>query len=216
MSYESTRAAQRTRVWIAAVGAVGAAIAIIPPMVTAFRSGPGFNQQGTGNTAISGSTVNSNNRTNITYVSMWVDGLRAMVGAKPLQSVLTINEENLVPEPGAIGTIVSNASLMGDATWSPEPSHINRFLSFYLHAEATGPDDKVGSVDATLARDGRDICTISLNTRTSPLGNGVRWGSSSCHDTLPANVTATYRARIKATDMSLIVVRLDRVDAVRK
>ena len=236
MNSAATKVAPRpnTRVRIAVIGAIVAVIAVIPPLVTAWRSMSGMSQQGTGNTQINGRDINSNNQTNNTFVSMWVDGVRTLVGtnSKPVASMPAPMQRPAqaldsqpatkpqpvpsTPEPGAIGAIVSNASLLGDATWSPDPSRVNRFLTFYLRAEAIGTNDKFGSLDATLAREGKDVCTISLNSQTSPLANGVRWGSSTCHDTLPANASVTYRARVKATDMNPIVVRLERVDAVRE
>ena len=85
MNDESARASSKARpkLWIAVIGAGGAAIAVVPPRVTAFRSTAGINQQGAGNTAISGSTLNSNNTTHNTFISMWEEGARTLVGAGP-------------------------------------------------------------------------------------------------------------------------------------
>jgi CarboxypepD_reg-like domain len=121
-----------------------------------------------------------------------------------------------VPEPGAVGRLVTNASLINDATWAVEPSRVNRLLTFSFYVEASSNGDKVGNLDATLFRQGKDICTISLNSKTSPLSSGVRNDRASCYDTLASNSGAVYRAKIKASEMVPVKVVLYVVDAVKK
>ncbi len=223
-----------TKVWLAVVGVAGALIGIVPPMITAMRSVPTVSQPGNGNTANVGSTVNSNNQTQNTYVSMWFEGARTIFGAAPKSAQVQamarsgvvpdpleppaagVPQAKLEPEPGALGSLVVNASLMNDATWSPEPSRVGRLLNFRFHVEASEVADKVGTLDVTLSREGKDVCTMSLNTKTSPFNNGVRWSNSDCLDTLAPNATVAYRARVKAADMVPMAVRLDVVRAVRK
>ncbi|WP_152606485.1 hypothetical protein [Aquabacterium sp. NJ1] len=221
-----------TKVWLAVVGVAGSLIGIVPPVITALRSIPTVSQPGNGNTAMVGSTVNSNNQTQNTYVSMWVEGARTIFGAAPKSAQVAarsgvipepleppaagVPQAKLEPEPGALGTIVVNASLMNDATWGPEPSRVGRLLNFRFHVEASEVADKVGTLDVTLSREGKDVCTISLNTKTSALARGVRWGNSDCLDTLAPNAVVAYRARVKAADMVPMAVRLDAVHAVRK
>lgn len=224
-----------TKVWLALVGVIATAIGVVPPVITAMRATPTVSQPGSGNTANIGSTVNSNNQTQNTYVSMWVEGARTIFGAAPRSAQVQVAaakpgvvpdpleppaagvpQSKLVPEPGALGNIVVNASLMNEATWSPEPSRIGRLLNFRLHVEAAEVVDKVGTLDVTLSREGKDVCTISLNTKTSPFANGVRWSNSDCLDTVMPNMTVAYRARVKAADMVPMAVRLDVVHAVRK
>jgi hypothetical protein len=120
------------------------------------------------------------------------------------------------PEPGAIGRLVNNASLINGATWGPEPSRVNRLLHFDFHVEARAGSEDQGLLNVTLAREGRDVCTISLNSKTSPNHQGVRWGNATCTDTLPAQGNVQYQTRVQATDMLPIKVVLERVDAVRK
>jgi CarboxypepD_reg-like domain len=121
-----------------------------------------------------------------------------------------------VPEPGAVGRLVTNASLINDATWAVEPSRVNRLLTFSFYVEASSNGDKVGNLDATLFRQGKDICTISLNSKTSPLSSGVRLDRASCYDTLVNNSGAIYRVKVKASEMVPIKVVLSTVDAVKK
>lgn len=226
----------KLKLWIAVVSAISAAVAIIPPAITVLRASPSVSQTGTGNSAVIGSTIGSNNKTTNTYISMWVEGTRALVGISP-KSQLTmvpapapgaqpaspaaspssaLASEPKEPEPGALGHVVENASLMNAATWGPEPSRVARLLTFYLHVEATGADEKQGSIDVALSREGRDVCTLSLNSKTSPISGGVHYGNSTCHDTLPANEMATYKTKVRSVEMSPVVIRLDYVDAVRK
>ncbi|RZL03364.1 MAG: hypothetical protein EOP36_05115 [Rubrivivax sp.] len=222
-----------TKIWLAVLSTITAGIAIVPPMIAAFRASPSASQNGNGNTAVIGSTVGSNNQTNNSYLSMWVEGARTIVGTNTRPAVVmpmgqavpmslqpalnpVVVAEFKEPEPGATGRIVTNASLMNEATWSPEPSRVPRLLTFVLRAEAIGSDEKPGTLDATLAREGRDICTVSLNTRTSPMGSGVRWADAVCTDTLPANGSATYKAKVKAFEMSPVAVRLTHVDSVKR
>lgn len=120
------------------------------------------------------------------------------------------------PEPGAIGRLVNNASLINGATWGPEPSRVQRLLRFDFHVEARAASEDQGLLNVTLAREGKDVCTISLNSKTSPNHQGVRWGHASCNDTLPAHGNVQYATRVQATDMLPIKVVLERVDAVRK
>lgn len=227
-----SKAKSHTKVWLAVVGVVGTLIGIVPPAITALRSTPTVSQPGNGNTANIGSTVNSNNQTQNTYLSMWVEGARTILGAAPRSVQAStrpgvvpdpleapaagVPQTRLEPEPGALGNLVVNASLMNDATWGPEPSRVGRLLNFRFHVEASEVADKVGMLDVTLSREGKDVCTISLNTKTSPFNNGVRWGNSDCLDTLAPNAVAAYRARVKAADMVPMAVRLDVVHAVRK
>lgn len=228
------KAKSHTKVWLAVVGVVGTLIGIVPPVITAVRAIPTVSQPGNGNTANIGSTVNSNNQTHNTYVSMWVEGARTLFGAAPKTIQIQasnkagvipepleppaagVPQAKLEPEPGALGNIVLNASLMNDATWGPEASRVGRLLNFRFHVEAAEVADKVGTLDVTLNREGKDVCTISLNTKTSPFTNGVRWSNSDCLDTLAPNAAVTYRARVKAADMVPMAVRLDVVHAVRK
>ncbi|MDB5800606.1 MAG: hypothetical protein JWL63_1545 [Rhodocyclales bacterium] len=228
----------KLKLWIAVVSAITAAVAIIPPAITVLRATPSVSQTGTGNSAVIGSTVGSNNQTTNTYLSMWVEGTRALVGISPTSQLTMVPapapgaqaaspaasaspspalaSEPKDAEPGALGRVVDNASLMNAATWSPEPSRVARLLTFYLHVEATGTDEKQGSIDVALSREGRDVCTLSLNSRTSPISGGVHYGNSTCHDTLPANEMATYKTKVRSVEMSPVVIRLDYVDAVRK
>lgn len=228
----SNKAKSHTKVWLAVVGVVGSLIGIVPPVITAVRSIPTVSQPGNGNTAIIGGTVNSNNQTQNTYVSMWIEGARTIFGAAPRSAQASarsgvvpdpleppaagVPQVKLEPEPGALGNLVVNASLMNNATWGPEPSRVGRLLNFRFHVEASEVADKVGTLDVTLSREGKDVCTISLNTKTSPFANGVRWSNSDCLDTLAPNAAVAYRARVKAADMVPMAVRLDVVHAVRK
>jgi CarboxypepD_reg-like domain len=120
------------------------------------------------------------------------------------------------PEPGAIGRLVTNSSLINDATWTVEPSRVNRLLTFSFYVEASSSGDKVGNLDATLFRQGKDICTISLNSKTSPLSAGVRNDRAICYDTLASNSGAVYRVKVKASEMVPVKIVLQVVDAVKK
>jgi len=236
MQAESTQKSRLSvRIWLAIFSTIAAGIAIVPPAITAFRASPTAAQTGTGNVAVIGSTVGSNNVTTNTYLSMWVEGARTIVGSNPRPVVIQsgpsptqtatapalatapgANLESKEPERGAIGRLVINASLMNDASWSPEPSRVPRLLTFILRAEATSSDEKQGTMDATLFRDGRDVCTVSLNTKTSPLGSGVRWSDATCTDSLPPNGVVTYKAKVKAVEMTPVTVRLTYVDSIVK
>ena len=120
------------------------------------------------------------------------------------------------PEPGSLGRIVHNASLINEATWSPEPSRVNRLLTFHFEVEARATNETQGIINMTLFRQGKDVCTISLNTKTSPNHDGVRWGNAICNDTVPANANVQYRTRVQAAEMLPIKILLAYVDAVRK
>lgn len=224
------------------IGLIGTAIAIVPPAITALRPTPSNTQNGDGNTITQGSTVNSNNTNNATYVSMWIDGMKTIFGAprvqsaqhevSPIQRIQKPSEQNHVPtetksdmsliaqtatpEPGAVGRLVDNASLANEATWSPEVSRVDRLLTFHFRAEATASEENPGTLDATLSRDGKDVCTISLNTQTSANSNGVRYANSICSDTVSAGSSYTYRAKVNVSGMMPIGVRLSHVDAILK
>jgi hypothetical protein len=203
------------KVKLAVISALTGIIAIVPPLISAVRTGPAISQSGTGNSA----TVGSNNHTTNNYVSMWFEGAKTMVGVnqKPVISTPTTSSESIQPEVGAIGTIVTNASLLNEIKWRPDPSRITRLLSFSFHVEATSPYDKQGSLDVTLAREDKDICTISLNNKTSrDYVPGVKAGDAACQDTLVANASASYTAKVKATEMRPLVIRLNHVSASRK
>jgi hypothetical protein len=243
------RSTSHVKLWLAIIGVAGAAVAIVPPAITALRASPTVSQAGGNGTAIIGSTVDSHDRidnrishhatttTTNNYWSMWKAGAAAMLGGGPsarpaapgqatpealLQQQPTAAglpppaPEPKEAEPGALGTLVNNASLLDSATWSPEASRVTRLLTFRLHAEGVSAEDKPGHLDATLTRDGHDVCTISLNTRTTRQAQGVRWDEAICHDTLVANQQVTYLAKVKASDMSPEVIRLESVNAVRK
>jgi hypothetical protein len=120
------------------------------------------------------------------------------------------------PEPGALGRLVTNASLISDATWSPEPSRVNRLLNFEFHVEARPTTEAAGLINVTLTRSGKDVCTVSLNTKTSPASAGVHWGVAYCSDSLLSQADVQYKTRVQATEMVPIKVVLTRVDAVRK
>ncbi|AFY44368.1 hypothetical protein [Nostoc sp. PCC 7107] len=120
------------------------------------------------------------------------------------------------PQPGDIGRVVRNASLINEATWTVEPSPVNRVLTFKFYVEAASNGDKIGSVNATLFREGKDICTISVSSKTSPQSGGVHYEGSNCQDTLVKNSGATYGAKVKVLEMTPTKIYLDYVDAVQK
>jgi hypothetical protein len=242
MDDEPRKPRNTVKVWLAILSTVAAGIAIVPPTITAFRASPTSSQSGTGNVAVVGSTVGSNNQTlnetHNTFLSMWVEGARTIVGAQPkavlVQPVQAAQlapqppqaqaaatpvalsmAEPATPEPGTVGRLVDNASLMNDATWSPISSRGTRLLSFIFRVEATVDEGKQGTLDATLAREGRDVCTVSLNTQTSPFNSGVRWGIATCADRLPADAAASYHVRVKAVELVPVTVRLVSVDGVK-
>jgi hypothetical protein len=93
---------------------------------------------------------------------------------------------------------------------------VNRLLTFSFSLEASSNGDKVGNLDATLFREGKNLCTISLNTKTSPLRGGVRFDNAVCYDTLISNSGATYRAKVKTLEMTPVKIVLNAVDAVKK
>ncbi len=236
------KSSPRTKIWLSMIGLIGTVIGIVPPAITALRPTPGNTQNGNGNTINQGSTVNSNNTNNTTYLSMWTDGMKtifgtprvqpAQHGVSQIQRIQTPSEPNHIPtetksdmsltaqtatpEPGAVGRLVDNASLANEATWSPEVSRVNRLLTFHFRAEATASDENPGTLDATLSRDGKDVCTISLNTQTSANSNGVRYANSICSDTVSAGSSYTYRAKVNVSGMIPIGVRLGQVDAILK
>lgn len=234
------------RVWLALLATAGAAVGIVPPAITALKSKPTVSQQGNGNVAIgeiktdSHDVINTDAHTesHTTYLSMyqsmWMAGVRTLVGADtgkartadiamtppaaglPPNAQAQAQAQALAPERGALGRLLTHGSLMNESSWSPEPSQVRRLLSFALRVEATAPDDKQGTLDATLYRDGHDVCTLSLNTRTSPLGSGVRWADAACTDTLAPHASVTYKAKVRASEMTPVTVRLDHVDAALK
>jgi hypothetical protein len=219
--------------WAVIITAVSSIIAIVPPLISAMRSNPSVSVSGTGNTSNVGSTVNSNNSIVNNYFSSWVDGVQKLTGLGGNPAAISSSTPTLVaqptstaqtspstvdaePEPGAVGRLVVNPSLINDATWTTEPSRVNRLLTFSFHVEAASNGNKVGSLDTTLFREGKDICTISLNTKTSPLSGGVRLDNAVCYDTLASNSGATYRAKVKASEMTPVKIVLNYVDAVKK
>ena len=138
-----------------------------------------------------------------------------LMPAPPAAAPMT-NTDGIEPEPGALGRLVTSASLLNDATWTADASRINRQLKFGLHVEASGSGELNGLLNVTLSRDGKDVCTLALNSRTSYNVNGVRKGETYCADVLPANVTAHYRARISSSAMTPLEVTLTHVDASRR
>jgi hypothetical protein len=120
------------------------------------------------------------------------------------------------PEPGALGRLVLNASLISEATWSPEASRVNRLLHFNFHVEARPITEAPGLINVTLTRAGKDVCTVSLNNKTSHMSSGVYWGDASCTDTLPTMANVTCTSRVQANGMMPIKVVLTEVQAVRK
>lgn len=222
----------------AMITAAAGLIATVPPIVTALRASPTTEQVGNGNSANTNSTVNSHNSTVTntfkTYLTAWVEGVKSMAGvskaatpavlahatssaqaAAPAAAV-SMTQNSGEPEPGAVGYVVSNASLINGATWIVEPSRVPRLLQFAFVAEAVSDDGKLGRLDATLSRDGKEICTISLNSRTSSLSGDVRMGESTCHDMLPGNSGATYRAKVKASEMVPVRIALRSVVATKR
>ncbi|HEY4214098.1 MAG TPA: hypothetical protein VGM84_21665 [Steroidobacteraceae bacterium] len=213
------------KLWTGVISVGLAAIAVVPPVVATLNPHPTYSQGGHDNQQFNGGTFNSNTQTtNNNFFSRWKQGVRQIVG-KSSESVAVPDApgpqaraaEPKTAEPGALGTIVSNASLLNDSTWSPEVSRVTRLLTFAVRLEAVANGDKFGSINVVLARDGRNVCTISLNTQTSTKnGAGVRWGSSTCYDTLPANGAASYHAKVNAMEMTPITISLSSVQARQK
>lgn len=220
--------------WAAVLGGVAVVLtAIIPPAVTALRQASNVAASGSG-VAIGGNvsaTTNSSN-TNIvqTYFSAWADGAQTLAGAdrtarppaqgspspQPTATLGTSNQQASNPEPGALGQLVTNASLMNDASWTVESSRVPRLLRIDLRVEGVPEPDKLGAIDVTLFREGKDVCSVNVNSRTSPRTNQATSDHVSCQDSLVGGRSFTYKARVKATAMTPIKVVLAGVHAVKQ
>lgn len=114
------------------------------------------------------------------------------------------------------GQLANNVSLIGTAMWAPEKSKFTRFINLRFNVRATtNGTNNYGSVNATLYREGKDICTISLNSKTSGSNSGVYSEWADCKDTLSGNDAVIYRARIVSSEINLVSVGLESVNSTR-
>lgn len=209
--------------------ALASAIGMGPSVVSKFHSTPLTISAEGGGVAVNGkmrdiNNTNTTNTTNTTATNNYPQGGNGKTQTendnKNLSpsgsngSLAPSSNVNEKPEADALGVLVTNASLK-DATWQPEVSRIKRSLGFRFYVEAITDGKKHGFVNVTLAREGKDICTISLDSAT-PWIAGNRREEASCIDTLPSDSAVIYRARIEASEMTPVVVKLIRVDAVKK
>lgn len=119
------------------------------------------------------------------------------------------------PKDLSLGRIATKISLLNDATWTAPTSPIPRKLHFAFEGFASYIEGvRIGRVQMTLLREGRELCTISLTTAGSPANNrGVGDKSPSCSDEIPQDQTFTYRARVTADGLTPEKVLVTAVEA---
>lgn len=209
------------------IALISAIFGVGPSVVSKFHSTPSSISAEGGSTTNTGKMNTDNTTTvNTTTTNNYLPGGGGGVLAENEDKILlsSVNKGspaisssvNDAPEVDALGILVMNASLLNNATWEPEISRITRSVNFRFYVEAVTDSEKYGYVNVTLTRDGKDICTISLNSKMSDSGKGVRRDEASCKDTLQSKSAVVYRAKVVASEMIPIVVKLIRVDAVKK
>lgn len=158
----------------------------------------------------------------------WHEGYKVLTGSKndsstvdskPQANVATNSPRTCdasVPENLSLGRLGTNISLIDGSTWSTGSSCAERVLVFDLIGEAAPIDDQLGHANMTLRRDGKAICTFSINSLSSNKGQSGRYTIADCRDTLSKGIEPVYSIEAKSTNMTLTNITARSIDARKR
>ena len=226
-SQDAQKIVARGKRWkLIAAGVALVAGAVVPPIAGLFSKGTTITISGGASGPIAGRDVTDNRSWVTNYVTVWKAGAYAIAGKEVSAESLIENAPSGAgqpaaealdgkPRPGDLGRLVTNTSLLNGSTWTLSPSPIGRLVSFDVRAVAEVDGDKAGRLDAVLSRDGKEVCSLSLTSATSHRKDALRYENTACQDVVPAGVSYTYQAKVKATQVNPMTLAMN-VDGHRR